>query len=83
MQATVQATLANLPMDQVDASIAKTDPRYPLYEQWAEEALVTAVFCIILCGAFGTLAIRYTAPLLLDKVCPFPFDPWPRLKGVR
>ncbi len=39
---------------------------------WAEEALVTAVFCIIICGAFGTLAIIYFYHLLLDKArfCP-------------
>ncbi len=69
MQATVQATLANLPLDQVNEAIPKTDPQYNNYAMWAEEALVTAVFCIIICGAFGTLAIRWFAPVLLDKVC--------------
>ncbi|EIE25667.1 hypothetical protein COCSUDRAFT_46326 [Coccomyxa subellipsoidea C-169] len=66
-KATVQATLANLPLDQVNEAIPKTDPQYNNYAMWAEEALVTAVFCIIICGAFGTLAIRWFAPVLLDK----------------
>lgn len=64
----MQATLANLPLDQVNQVYAKTDPQYPEYARWAEEALVTAVFCIIICGAFGTLAIRWLSPLLLEKV---------------
>ena len=64
----MQATLANLPLDQVNAVYAKTDPLYAQYATWAEEALVTAVFCIIICGAFGTMAIRYLSPLLLDQV---------------
>ena len=68
----MQATLANLPLDQVNQVYAKTDPQYASYAQWAEEALVTAVFCIIICGAFGTLAIRWLAPVLLDKVCSLP-----------
>ena len=68
MQATVQATLANLPMDQVQSAYAPTDPAYAENMRWAEEALVTAVFCIIICGAWGTLSIRYLAPFLLQKV---------------
>ncbi len=68
MQATVQATLANLPMDQVQSAYKPTDPAYAENMRWAEEALVTAVFCIIICGAWGTLSIRYLAPFLLQKV---------------
>ena len=68
MQATVQATLANLPMDQVQSAYVPTDPAYAENMRWAEEALVTAVFCIIICGAWGTLSIRYLAPFLLQKV---------------
>ena len=68
VQATVQATLANLPMDQVQSAYAPTDPAYAENMRWAEEALVTAVFCIIICGAWGTLSIRYLAPFLLQKV---------------
>lgn len=64
----MQATLANLPLDQVNAVYDKTDPLYTQYATWAEEALVTAVFCIIICGAFGTMAIRYLSPLLLEQV---------------
>ncbi|CAL5227266.1 g10197 [Coccomyxa viridis] len=66
-KATVQATLANLPMDQVQSAYAPTDPAYAENMRWAEEALVTAVFCIIICGAWGTLSIRYLAPFLLQK----------------
>lgn len=69
-QATVQATLANLPLDAVAAAFPVGDPRRAQYEQWAEDALVTAVFCILLCATFGTLAIRYFAPLLLVRVRP-------------
>ena len=68
IQATVQATLANLPMDQVQSTYATTDPAYAENMRWAEDALVTAVFCIIICGAWGTLSIRYLAPFLLQKV---------------
>ena len=68
-QATVQATLANLPTDAVNAAYPVGDPQHAAYSQWAEEALVTAVFCILLCAAIGTFAIRYFAPLLLSKVC--------------
>ena len=67
MQATVQATLANLPIDQVQSAYKPTDPAYAENMRWAEECLVTAVFCIIICGAWGTLSIRYLAPLLLEK----------------
>ena len=67
-QATVQATLANLPLDAVASAFPASDPRRAQYEQWAEDALVTAVFCILLCAAIGTLAIRYFAPLLLTRV---------------
>ncbi|BDA43853.1 Sodium/hydrogen exchanger 9B2 [Coccomyxa sp. Obi] len=73
-KATVQATLANLPLDQVNAVYAPTDPQYKEYANWAEETLVTAVFCIIICGAFGTMAIRYLAPLLLEQA-PAEDDP--------
>ena len=73
VQATVQATLANLPMDQVQSAYAPTDPAYAENMRWAEEALVTAVFCIIICGAWGTLSIRYLAPFLLQKVQQQPF----------
>jgi len=72
MQATVQATLANLPMDQVQSAYKPTDPGYAENMRWAEEALVTAVFCIIICGAWGTLSIRYLAPFLLEKVWAAP-----------
>ena len=67
MQATVQATLANLPIDQVQSAYKPTDPGYAENMRWAEECLVTAVFCIIICGAWGTLSIRYLAPFLLEK----------------
>ena len=67
MQATVQATLANLPMDQVQSTYSKSDPAYADNLRWAEDALVTAVFCIIICGAWGTLSIRYLSPFLLEK----------------
>lgn len=63
----MQATLANLPMDQVQSAYAPSDPAYAENMRWAEEALVTAVFCIIICGAWGTLSIRYLAPFLLEK----------------
>lgn len=69
MQATVQATLANLPMDQVQSTYSKSDPAYADNMRWAEDALVTAVFCIIICGAWGTLSIRYLSPFLLEKAC--------------
>ena len=55
-------------MDQVQSTYAPTDPAYAENMRWAEEALVTAVFCIIICGAWGTLSIRYLAPFLLQKV---------------
>lgn len=51
---------------------AQTDPERPRYLQYAEEALVTAVFCIIICCAWGTLIIRSTAGFLLEKVPPPP-----------
>ncbi|CAK0757076.1 hypothetical protein CVIRNUC_002510 [Coccomyxa viridis] len=66
-KATVQATLANLPMDQVQSTYSKSDPAYADNMRWAEDALVTAVFCIIICGAWGTLSIRYLSPFLLEK----------------
>ena len=65
----MQATLANLPMDQVQSTYAKSDPAYADNMRWAEDALVTAVFCIIICGAWGTLSIRYLSPFLLEKAC--------------
>ena len=65
----MQATLANLPMDQVQSTYSKSDPAYADNMRWAEDALVTAVFCIIICGAWGTLSIRYLSPFLLEKAC--------------
>ena len=65
----MQATLANLPMDQVQSAYSKSDPAYADNMRWAEDALVTAVFCIIICGAWGTLSIRYLSPFLLEKAC--------------
>lgn len=51
---------------------------------WAEEALVTAVFCIIICGAWGTLSIRYSAPFLLEKVsCPHCCCRWTNLSWIQ
>ncbi len=64
----MQATLANLPLDAVGTAFPPGDPQRAQYEQWAEEALVTAVFCILLCASIGSLAIRYFAPLLLTRV---------------
>eukprot|EP00884_Botryococcus_braunii_P018317 jgi/Botrbrau1/5169/Bobra.0172s0041.1 len=66
-KATVQAALASSPMDQVLSVMSPTDPARPEYIQYAEEALVTAVFCIIICCSFGTLIIRSTAGFLLEK----------------
>ena len=75
-QATVQAALAASPMDAVN--IAYPDaldsrgvpvPRTPesaRYHQFAEDALVTGVFCIVICSAVGTLLIRWFAPVLLE-----------------
>lgn len=66
-KATVQATLAALPLDQVNARIPKNSPEYAENARWAEDALVTAIFCILICGTVGTISIRWLAPYLLDK----------------
>ena len=68
LQATVQATLAALPMDQVQALIPKNSPVYAENMRWAEDALVTAIFCILICGSLGTLLIRYSRSFLLERV---------------
>ena len=67
-QATVQAALALSPMDAVMAAYHKGDPNYTQYREYAQEAQVTAIFCIVLCSAIGTLLIRFFAPLLLVQV---------------
>ena len=67
LQATVQATLAALPMDQVNSLIPKGTPKYAQYSRWAEDALVTAIFCILICGSLGTVLIRWFSGFLLDK----------------
>ena len=68
LQATVQATLALLPLDQVNALIPKNDPRYAKYHSYAEDALVIAVFTILIAGGIGTILIRWFSPFLLIKV---------------
>lgn len=68
MQATVQATLALLPLDQVNALIPKNSPRYAQYHSYANDALVIAVFTILICGSLGTILIRWFSPFLLTKV---------------
>ena len=70
MQATVQATLALLPLDAVIAAY-KSNPRSAeavRYTRYANEALTAAVFTILIAGSIGTLLIRIFAPLLLDRV---------------
>ena len=69
-QATVQATLALLPLDAVIAAY-KSNPRSAeavRYTRYANEALTAAVFTILIAGSIGTLLIRIFAPLLLDRV---------------
>lgn len=70
MQATVQATLAALPLDQVNSRIPGNSPEYADNARWAEDALVVAIFCILICGTVGTISIRWCAPYLLEKVSP-------------
>ena len=70
-QATVQAALAASPMDAVRAAYpGPPTPESRRYAQFAEDALVTAVFCIVICSAVGTLLIRWFAPVLLEHVRP-------------
>ena len=70
LQATVQAALAALPGDAVSSRIPRTDPQYAEYTQYGEDALVTAIFCILICASFGTVMIRWLSPYLLEKVNP-------------
>ncbi len=67
-QATVQAALAASLMDAVRAAYpGPPTPEAARYGRFAEDALVTAVFCIVICSAVGTLLIRWFAPALLDQ----------------
>lgn len=66
----MQATLAALPLDQVNSKIPRSSPDYAKNQRWAEDALVTSIFCIIICGTLGTILIRWLAPYLLEKVRP-------------
>ena len=67
----MQAALAASPMDAVRAAYpGPPTPESLRYTQFAEDALVTAVFCIVICSAVGTLLIRWFAPVLLEHVRP-------------
>jgi hypothetical protein len=67
----VQAALAASPMDAVRAAYpGPPTPEAARYGRFAEDALVTAVFCIVICSAVGTLLIRWFAPALLDQARP-------------
>ena len=78
-QATVQAALAALPTDMVNMRIPRSDPKYASYAQYGNDALVTGIFCILICGSLGTLLIRYFSPFLLEKVSPYLLSPILRL----
>ncbi|KAK9826729.1 hypothetical protein WJX81_002380 [Elliptochloris bilobata] len=67
-KATVQAALAASPMDAVRAAYpGPPTAESRQYTQFAEDVLVTAVFCIVICSAIGTLLIRWFAPVLLEQ----------------
>lgn len=67
----MQAALGALPLDQINRAYSPNDPRYAEYRRYGEDALVTSVFCILICGSIGTLLIRWFSGILLDKVRPF------------
>lgn len=73
VQATVQAALALSAADAVAAAY-RADPTGDeaiRYSGFATVALTIAVFEILIAGTLGTLLIRFSAPLLLEKVqCP-------------
>ena len=67
-QATVQAALAGLPNDLVNAAYKRGTPMWNQYHAYAQDTLAICVFAIIICGTFGMVAIRWFSPLLLERV---------------
>ncbi len=55
-------------MDQVKRLIPESSPRYLENAAWAEDCLVTAVMCILLCAPLGAIATKLLGPFLLSKV---------------
>lgn len=68
LQATVQAALAGLPNDLVNAAYKRGTPMWNEYHVYAQDTLAICVFAIIICGTFGMVAIRWFSPLLLERV---------------
>ena len=67
----MQAALGGLPMDAVNRAYPIGTPKHTQYAGYAQDALTTAVFEIIISGTLGSLMVRWLSPLLLKRV---PFD---------
>ena len=46
--------------------IAKAKPGNEQWALWGQDILTTGLFCILICATLGTMAIHFTAPLLLQ-----------------